>query len=51
MEASEILGRDAKCFVQVFQLFSFGFRDEAGRVELEERFQTEGTVYVQVDED
>ena len=42
MEACEILGWDAESFIQVFQLFPFGFRDEAGRTELEERFQRGG---------
>ena len=42
MEASKILGGDAKCFVQVFQLFAFGFRDETGRTESEERFSKRG---------
>ena len=42
MEASEISGGDAECFIQVFQLFAFGFRDETGRTESEERLQKRG---------
>ena len=42
MEAGEMLARDAESFVQVFQLFPFGFRDEAARAESEERFQRGG---------
>ncbi len=53
MKAGEILGRDAEGFIQVFQLFPFGFRDEAGRTDSEGRFQRgdRGTVYLQEDED